>query len=169
MVVTARCGASSSGGLFFALNFRSFVIFAHKFLFIYIGQTHCRLYSTSYSDRPTVPQHHKAAPGYPARWIGYDGDCSCFIRRPRCSSSQSRFIKQIRYYLFIIFFLAVRLFFTTFTTPFFYDVHKILFFLVELHLPDYGLLHADLYAKREVVGFILHVVFTLYLIHQFSL
>jgi hypothetical protein len=91
----------------------SFVMFAHLFK-NYIGQTHCRLYSTSYSDRPTVPQHHEAASGHPARWIGYDGDRSCFIRRPRRSSSQSRFIKQFRYYL--LFFLAVRPFFTTFTT-----------------------------------------------------
>jgi hypothetical protein len=71
---------------------------------LHIGQTHCRLHSTSYSDRPTVPQHHEAAPGHPARWIGYDGDRSCFIRHPRRSSSQSRFI------------ITFLLFFTTFTT-----------------------------------------------------
>jgi hypothetical protein len=45
---------------------------------------------------------------------------------------------------------------------FFYDVHKIVFFLVELHLLVYGLPHADLYAQRGVVGFILYVVFLIH-------
>ena len=43
-------------------------------------------------------------------------------------------------------------------------VRYFLFFLIELHLLVYSSPHADLYAQRGVVGFILRVVFTLYIL-----
>lgn len=115
-----RFGGYSALQDFFVRRFvLSFVVFAH--FKIYIGQAHCRLYSTSYSDRPTVPQHHEAASGHPARWIGYDGDRSSFIRRPRRSSSQSCFINN---FATIYYFSSCSPFLHNFYYTF-YDVHMI--------------------------------------------
>lgn len=100
MVATARCGASSSGGQFlYSLIFVYLSCLLTTFSFD-IGQTYCWLHSTSHSDCPTVSQYYEAAPGHPSRWIGYDGDCSCFIRRPRGSSSQSRFMNIFQLFFF---------------------------------------------------------------------